>query len=154
MNEDVIDELSERGTPATQSLRMLKKFRELMPDSAKVCVLCDALYKAGLQSVADKHFNPDLYIDRILRPPPIPTLSQGTFPLFVDVRLRNSNSIQDGLEVAVAALQVESGIACPNSEARVYTEGTHKSASVGTADEASLQQGRSHYSHVLHTGIH
>ena len=59
LNEDVIDELSEKGTPATQS-------------SATVCVLCDALYEAGLQSVADMHFKPDVYTDRILRPPPVP----------------------------------------------------------------------------------
>ena len=41
--EDVIDELSESGSAATRPRRMLKKLRELMPDSAKVCVLCDAL---------------------------------------------------------------------------------------------------------------
>ena len=65
--DDIIDELTDRGTTATVPLRMLKKFRELMPESVKICVLCDALYEAGLQSVADKHFNPYLYTDRILR---------------------------------------------------------------------------------------
>ena len=72
--DDAIDELSERGTTATVPRRMLKKFCELMPESAKVCILCDALYEADLQSVADKHFNPDWYSDRILRPLP-PRLS-------------------------------------------------------------------------------
>ena len=70
--DNVRDELSERGTAATVPHRMLKKFCELMPESAKVCVLCDALYEAGLQSIADKHFSPDLYTDRILRPPAVP----------------------------------------------------------------------------------
>ena len=43
-----------------------------MPESAMVCVLCDALYEADLQSVADRCFKPDLYTDRILRPVPVP----------------------------------------------------------------------------------
>ena len=60
----LIDDLSVSGTADTFPHRMLEKFCELMPESAMVCVLCDALYEADLQSAADKHFNPDIYTDK------------------------------------------------------------------------------------------
>ena len=71
IHEYIIDELSGRGSSTTQARRMLQKLRESMPQSATVCVLCDALQENGLQSVADKHFNPNQYMDKVLRPPPL-----------------------------------------------------------------------------------
>ena len=56
--EDVVDEVHDRGAPENKPGRMLKKFRELMPESAQVCVLCDALHEVELKWVADKHFKP------------------------------------------------------------------------------------------------
>lgn len=73
---------------------MLKKLRELLAESAKVCVLRDAVCETELQSVAYKHFNPDQHTQQN------PNLS---LPSVEDVAHCTQDGVSTSRQVATAA---------------------------------------------------